>query len=251
MFRSVLLVVLIAGCLGAEVDVNRLLPDSQIVGGVEADIRDHPYQLSLHTSGHICGASIISSKWAITAAHCVGSPASRYVLRAGNTNKNMGTRYSLKRITKHPKYNSQTIDYDVALLEIDGEIKLGTRAQPIGLPSHEPAAGTMVNVTGWGTVQQGGSTTTNLMRVSVPIVSRKNCNDVYSSLNTITNRMICAGYTSGGKDACQGDSGGPLVAHGVLYGIVSWGYGCAQPKYPGVYTNVDSVRSWIKSISGV
>ncbi|XP_076748969.1 trypsin-1-like [Xylocopa sonorina] len=251
MFRSVLLVVLIAGCLGAEVDVQRLLPDSQIVGGIPVDILNHPYQLSLQTSGHICGASIISTKWAITAAHCVGSPASRYTLRAGNTNKNLGTSYTLKSITKHPKYDSRTIDYDIALLEINGKIQLNDRAQPVRLPSREPSAGTMVNVTGWGTVQQGGSTTTNLMKVSVPIVSRKQCNDVYSSMNTITNQMICAGYTSGGKDACQGDSGGPLTANGVLYGIVSWGYGCAQPKYPGVYTNVASLRSWIKSISGV
>lgn len=89
------------------------------------------------------------------------------------------------------------------------------------------------------------------MRVSVPIVNRSECADAYRYMNTITDRMICAGYTSGGKDACQGDSGGPLTADGLLYGLVSWGYGCAKPKYPGVYTNVANLRSWIKTHSGV
>lgn len=100
-------------------------------------------------------------------------------------------------------------------------------------------------------LQEGGMTSPKLMRVSVPIVSRTKCEEAYKGLSTITSRMICAGYTEGGKDSCQGDSGGPLTANGTLYGIVSWGYGCAKPEYPGVYTNVANLRSWIKEISGV
>lgn len=100
-------------------------------------------------------------------------------------------------------------------------------------------------------MQQGGSASTHLMKVSIPIVSRSQCQAAYKNYNTITDRMICAGYTEGGKDSCQGDSGGPMVAGGTLYGIVSWGYGCAQPKYPGVYTNVANLVSWIKSNTGI
>ena len=55
--------------------------------------------------------------------------------------------------------------------------------------------------------------------------------------------MICAGVTGGGKDACQGDSGGPLVVGDKLVGIVSWGVGCAEARYPGVYSNVATLRS--------
>lgn len=100
--------------------------------------------------------------------------------------------------------------------------------------------------------QQGGWASPALMRVSIPIVNRRTCQLKYWLVRNVTDRMICAGnLQNGGKDACQGDSGGPLTANGTLYGIVSWGYGCAKAGYPGVYTNVAAFRLWIKLISGV
>lgn len=57
--------------------------------------------------------------------------------------------------------------------------------------------------------------------------------------------MICAGIPQGGKDSCQGDSGGPIVIDKKLVGIVSWGNGCAQPGFPGVYTNIAYFGKWI------
>ena len=63
--------------------------------------------------------------------------------------------------------------------------------------------------------------------------------------------MICAAVPGGGKDACQGDSGGPLVVDGKLAGIVSWGVGCAEPQYPGVYSNVATLKSFVTQETGV
>jgi len=88
------------------------------------------------------------------------------------------------------------------------------------------------------------------MKVSVPIVDRETCQRHMH--RAVTDRMICAGYLNrGGKDACQGDSGGPLTVDSILYGIVSWGYECADPNYPGVYTNIANLRWWIKLVSDV
>jgi trypsin len=90
------------------------------------------------------------------------------------------------------------------------------------------------------------------MRVTLSIVDHELCTFAYKDINPVTERMICAGhFECGGKDSCQGDSGGPLSANGTLYGIVSWGYGCARPNYPGVYTNVAYLRSWIADITGI
>jgi len=72
----------------------------------------------------------------------------------------------------------------------------------------------------------------------VPIVDKSICDDNYGIFGGIPINQICAGYAVGGVDHCQGDSGGPLFRNGELRGIVSWGNGCANAGYPGVYTEV-------------
>ena len=96
----------------------------------------------------------------------------------------------------------------------------------------------------------GGSATDNLMYVRVPAITNTQCNTAYGG--SITDSMICAGYLGeGGKDACQGDSGGPFVCNdggkAIIAGVVSWGYGCAEANYPGVYARNTMVLDWIKS----
>ena len=61
--------------------------------------------------------------------------------------------------------------------------------------------------------------------------------------------MVCAGDGNGGEDSCQGDSGGPLIMTNddgeyELIGIVSWGYGCAEAQYPGVYSRIYPRLDW-------
>lgn len=93
--------------------------------------------------------------------------------------------------------------------------------------------------------------------VKYPIVNQDYCYKQYQAGlgRPITDRMICAGLIEGGKSGCYGDSGGPLSIESngtrVLVGLVSWGYDCAKPGYPEVYGHISSVRSWIKSISGI
>ena len=84
----------------------------------------------------------------------------------------------------------------------------------------------------------------------MPAITNADCYSDYGG--QITDSMICAGYRGvGGKDACQGDSGGPLICNdngkAVLAGVVSWGFGCAAPQYPGVYSRVTHVLEWIQA----
>lgn len=85
---------------------------------------------------------------------------------------------------------------------------------------------------------------TALRKVTIPVVNQEECKRAYSGAGApITERMICAGAP--GKDACQGDSGGPLTRNGILIGLTSWGIGCARPDFPGVWTRVAAVSTWI------
>ena len=89
--------------------------------------------------------------------------------------------------------------------------------------------------------------------VPVLLITNEKCTKPHTDHETseITPNMICAGYPQGGKDACNGDGGGPLIVQSkesaVIYGIVSWGRGCAQPRAPGVYTRVTNYIDWIQS----
>ena len=99
--------------------------------------------------------------------------------------------------------------------------------------------------------QISGASPDTCQYVQVPAVTNAACNSAYSGINEITDSMICAGYPEGGKDSCQGDSGGPFVCNNngkaTIAGVVSWGYKCAEPGYPGVYARVTHVLNWIKA----
>jgi trypsin len=74
------------------------------------------------------------------------------------------------------------------------------------------------------------------------------CDRSYASYGGIKESMICAGAV--GVDSCQGDSGGPMTTKdGEHVGVVSWGVGCAQAGYPGVYTQTSYFINWINEVN--
>ncbi|XP_053995276.1 trypsin-7-like isoform X1 [Hylaeus anthracinus] len=226
------------------------LDEGRIVGGELANIDDHPYQVSLRFNNrHVCGGAIISEEWIVTAAHCVQSTSVRFIsIKAGTSDlTEEGTVVAAKEIISHERYNPRTSDYDIALIRLEKPLVYSSRVRPILLApvADHYAAGSKALVTGWGVLRSNGPTTTRLRKVEVPLVSNSECSLLYAG-RRITPRMICAGYVNlGGRDACQGDSGGPLVQYGKLIGVVSWGMGCARPSFPGVYSRVTVLRSWI------
>lgn len=225
-----------------------------IVGGNEAAPNEFPFIVSLHErSGHICGGSLIRKNWVLTAGHCVGGRISKVYIGLHDQNSKGGAEaIAPKRIIRHPRYNSSTVDYDFALIELASDssyppIAINTEELAI---SEDPAQRMMSTTAGWGETSQVRplGAADRLQRVDVPLVTAATCNAAYR--NQITDRMICAGYAEGKKDACFGDSGGPLTmtdANGVrgLIGVVSWGEGCARPNKFGVYSKVNSVVDWI------
>uniref|UniRef100_A0A3B3ZMK9 trypsin n=1 Tax=Periophthalmus magnuspinnatus TaxID=409849 RepID=A0A3B3ZMK9_9GOBI len=224
--------------------------DDKIVGGYECSKNSQPWQVSINIGYHFCGGSLINDQWVISAAHCWQNPYSQIVVLGDHhiwMNEGTEQFMSVDAIHWHQSYDYQTLDYDIMLMKLAHPAILNKYVKPISLPTACANPGTMCMVSGWGNIYTDEVFNPfNLQCVEVPILSDEVCKNSYPG--QITERMVCAGYLEGGKDACQGDSGGPLVCNGELQGIVSWGYGCAQPDHPGVYTKVCSLMSWIKDI---
>ncbi|XP_077867832.1 uncharacterized protein LOC100372484, partial [Saccoglossus kowalevskii] len=234
---------------------------NRIVGGSDASLGTYPWQVSLHEYGsHICGAVVINENWIATAAHCVVS-SSPYDLevRMGFISQQAGSvheyRTGVHSVFVHPSYNNYLSSNDFALLYVDTPIIYSDYIRPACLPPSGDSTffndGEVCAISGWGETYSGG-TPDILQEATVPLVNQQTCNSRYDG--DVTESMICAGYLDvGGIDSCYGDSGGPLVcqkSNGRWYlaGLTSWGNGCADSYYPGVYARITHGRSWIDEI---
>ncbi|XP_051994638.1 polyserase-2-like isoform X2 [Xyrauchen texanus] len=159
---------------------------------------------------------------------------------------------SVSQVITHPQYDESTHDNDMSLLHLSSPVNFTAYVKPVCLAAEGSTFnnGSDMWVTGWGDISSSVSLPSpqNLQDVRVPVVGNRQCDCLYRNAQ-ITDNMMCAGLLEGGKDSCQGDSGGPMVIkQGSVWiqaGVVSWGYGCALPQYPGVYARVSNYQSWI------
>ncbi|CAK8680379.1 unnamed protein product [Clavelina lepadiformis] len=225
--------------------------DDKIIGGTTLSPNQVPYLVNLKRFGSLmCGGSILSSSYALSAAHCNTAAASLTVTAGDHSlSGNDGTEQAsnVVRTIPHPQYNTNTLENDIMLLQLSSSIRLSSYVQFADLPAAnvDPAVGSDCNVYGWGNTAIIGSNYPDTpYGVTVPVVDNADCNVAYGG--DIYDGMMCLGLLgTGGKDSCQGDSGGPVNCNGQLHGVVSWGIGCAYPDYPGVYTRVSHYISWI------
>ncbi|OWR46654.1 seminal fluid protein CSSFP037 [Danaus plexippus plexippus] len=232
------------------IEVNR------IVNGVKADIKDVPYQAILQKRTNYgwsftCGAAVISTRFVLTAAHCVRAyerePEGIRVIVGSSMRNSGGTALDVLKVIPHHSYSPLTLINDIAMIKTKTSMNFGVSLKAVDIPTpdfHLPD-GSNVLVSGYGLMNYGGLPSSSLRAAYVNVVSQGLCRIAYRDIIVITDGMLCACADNPPRDACQGDSGGPLVYENTIVGIVSFGEGCANRTYPGVYTRVSEYYAWI------
>ncbi|XP_002733496.2 serine protease 30-like [Saccoglossus kowalevskii] len=253
-----------SGC-GSRVTVSQ----PRIVGGEDALPGEAPWQAQMFYIPHddvVCGGTLVGPKHVISAAHCFDNPPNPavWMIRLGRYTRGKplspadgeSVEVGVEEIIIHEKYDTPVdSDNDIALVILDTEVDpsdfINYACLNYNITFHGDSS---CFVSGWGTLQQGGSLPNILQKAYVPILPDDICR-ILNGESSVTDNMMCAGYIAGGIDSCQGDSGGPLVCINTdentgisrwhLAGITSWGYGCALANNPGVYTRVSRYYEWL------
>ncbi|XP_053666780.1 brachyurin-like [Anopheles marshallii] len=244
-------------------------PSHRIVNGQEATPGQFPYQIALlsnfPTGTGLCGGSVLTNNYILTAAHCVISGATTLALggtaiigahdRSFVEPTQQRIDFTTAGINAHPGYTPTNIRNDVAVVRLNSPITYSDRIQPVRLPGRSDTrqfGGFTGTVSGFGRTSDASQATSNVVMFTTnPIMTNADCIASWNAV-LIEPQNVCL-HGDGGRSACNGDSGGPLAVQdggSLQIGIVSFGSaaGCAIGM-PSVYARVSFFLDFIESNS--
>ncbi|CRL06259.1 CLUMA_CG018921, isoform A [Clunio marinus] len=236
----------------------------QIIHGYDTAIKNHPHQASYHSQNvFVCGASVLSEKYVLTAAHCTEQYRRDVTVRVGSSFYNKdGVVIAVAEIFQHPGFDLISYNNDFSVLLLEQELAFSDSIKPVYLPNDNEIipTGTECKISGFGVKAENSMTASEqLQATDVIVVDHAKCAESYIAsplFFEITEQMICAAdadpeSSKDNRDSCSGDSGGAIICSGYQVGVISAGNGCGRENFPGIYASVAQGRGWIRDITGI
>ncbi|XP_058249042.1 elastase-1-like [Hemibagrus wyckioides] len=239
----------------------------KVVGGSNARPNLWKWQISLQYDSwntghfaHICGGSLVSGNYVMTAAHCIldlNVKNYRVVLGDYDLSKLEGREQvrAVTRIRVHPGWTEDLANgNDIALMKLDSPVYNNgyVAIAELPYPGQILPNGFTCYITGWGLLATGGYMPDILQEAPIDVVGYSVCSTPEWWGSAVKTTMVCAGG-DGMTSGCQGDSGGPLNCftdgNWRVHGVVSFGsaVNCNLYSKPTVFTRVSAFSDWLYS----